>query len=110
MKGRVVFVLKLKPASEETFLRAYDNIRYEVARGVKGHLVDQVCQSPDDPLDWLITSEWETLDHFLEWEKTQEHRDLAKPLRDCFAEAKSLKYVVREETAHGTHLAARRGG
>jgi heme oxygenase (mycobilin-producing) len=110
MKGRVVFVLKLKPGSEEAFLRAYDSIRHEVARGVKGHLVDQVCQSPNDPLDWLITSEWETLDHFLEWEKTQEHRDLAKPLRDCFAEAKSLKYVVREETAHGTSSAARPGG
>ena len=110
MKGRVVFVLKLKPGSEETFLRAYEKIRHEVATGVKGHLVDQVCQSPDDPLAWLITSEWETLDHFLEWEKTQEHRGLAKPMRDCFAEAKSLKYVVREETSQGTSSAARRVG
>ena len=104
MKGRVVFVLRLKPGSEATFLRAYNNIRLDVARGVKGHLVDQVCQSPTDPLDWLITSEWETLDHFLEWEKTPEHRDLARPLRECFAEAKSLKYVVREETAQGLPL------
>jgi heme-degrading monooxygenase HmoA len=106
MKGRVVFVLRLKPGSQETFLQAYNKVRHEVARGVKGHLIDQVCQSPNDPLDWLITSEWETLDHFLEWEKTQEHRDLAKPLRDCFAEAKSLKYVVCEETAHGSPLSA----
>jgi heme-degrading monooxygenase HmoA len=100
MKGRVVFVLHLKPGSEEAFLAAYNGMRDEVATGVKGHLVDQVCQSPNDPLDWLITSEWESLDDFLEWEKTQEHRDLAKPLRDCFAEAKSLKYIVREETGH----------
>jgi len=68
-----------------------------------------VCQSPDNPLDWLITSEWETLDHFLEWEKKQEHHDLAKHLGDCFAEAKSLKYLGREETAHGTPSVARRG-
>jgi len=101
MKGRVVFLLQLKPGSVEAFLRAYNNIRQAVARGVKGHLVDQVCQSPTDPLDWLITSEWETLDHFLEWEKTPEHRNLVKPMRECFAEAKSLKYVVREETGHG---------
>ncbi len=106
MKGRVVFVLRLKPGSQEAFLRAYNNIRHEVAQGVKGHLVDQVCQSPNDPLDWLITSEWETLDHFLEWEKTQEHRDLAKPVRDCFAEAKSLKYVVREETTRESATSA----
>jgi heme-degrading monooxygenase HmoA len=100
MKGRVVFVLRLKPGSQEEFLRAYNNVRHEVAKGVKGHLLDQVCQSPTDPLDWLITSEWQTLDDFLDWEKTPEHRELAKPMRDCFADAKSFKYVVREETAH----------
>ena len=104
MKGRVVFVIRLKPGSQDAFLQAYNKIRHEVARGVKGHLCDQVCQSPNDPLDWLITSEWESLDDFLEWEKTEEHRELARPLRECFAEAKSLKYVVREETANGRSL------
>jgi heme oxygenase (mycobilin-producing) len=98
-KGRVVFTLRLKPGMQEEFLRAYESIRYEVAGGVKGHILDQVCQSPDDPDLWLITSEWESLDDFLAWEATQEHRDLAKPLRDCIAEARSLKYVVREETS-----------
>jgi heme oxygenase (mycobilin-producing) len=64
-------------------------------------VVLRVCRSPSDPLDWLITSEWETLDHFLEWEKTPEHRELVKPMRERFAETKSLKYVVRQETSHG---------
>jgi heme-degrading monooxygenase HmoA len=100
-KGRVVFVLTLKPGAADEFLKAYESIRYEVAQGVKGHLVDQVCRSPDDPDKWLITSEWESLDDFLEWESTEEHRELAKPLRDCFAEARSLKYVVVEETRGG---------
>jgi heme oxygenase (mycobilin-producing) len=97
-KGRIVFVIQLKPGTQEQFLEAYEAIRYEVANGVKGHLVDQVCQSPEDPEKWLITSEWESLDDFLAWESTEEHRELAKPLRDCMAEARSLKYVVREET------------
>lgn len=100
MKGRVVFILKLKPGMSEQFLEAYQGIRHLVAQGVPGHLVDQVCQSPEDPDSWLITSEWESLDQFLEWEVTQEHRDLVKPMRDTFAEARSLKYVVREETGH----------
>jgi len=103
-KGRVVFVLRLKPGTQEAFLNAYEAIRYEVARGVPGHLMDQVCQAPEDPEAWLITSEWETLDHFLDWERTQEHRDLVKPMRDCFAEARSLKYVVREETSAGSSI------
>jgi heme-degrading monooxygenase HmoA len=100
-KGRVVFVIKLKPEMEEQFLQAYESIRYEVARGVKGHIVDQVCRSPQEPDEWLITSEWQSLDDFLEWERTEEHRALAKPLRDCMAEARSLKYVVKAETSAG---------
>ena len=100
MKGRVVFLLRLTPGSEERFLAAYEGIRHNVAQGVKGHLVDQVCRSPEDPDSWLITSEWESLEDFLEWERTQEHRDLVKPMRECFAEARSLKYEVVEETGH----------
>lgn len=101
-KARVVFLLKLQPGSSERFLEAYEGIRHVVANGVKGHLLDQVCQAPDDPDSWVITSEWESLDDFLEWERTEEHRDLVKPMRDCFAEAKSLKYIVQRETSKGS--------
>ena len=100
MKGRVVFLIRLQPGSGDRFLQAYEGIRHVVAEGVKGHLVDQVCRSPDDPDSWLITSEWESLEDFLEWERTEEHRDLVKPMRDCFAEARSLKFEVVEETTH----------
>lgn len=98
--GRVVFMLKLKPGSQQDFLDAYESIRLNVAEGVKGHIMDQVCQDPNDPEGWLITSEWENLEDFLEWEATEEHRDLVKPMRDCFAEARSLKYIVKKETGH----------
>ena len=99
MKGRVVFLIRRKPdVTDEQFLEAYEQIRHEVASGVPGHILDQVCQVPDDPEQWCITSEWETLEHFLEWERTEEHRDLVKPLRECFAEARSLKFEVRAET------------
>lgn len=98
--GRVVFLLKLKPGSQQDFLDAYEGIRHLVSQGVKGHILDQVCRMPDDPDSWLITSEWEDLEDFLAWERTQEHRDLVKPMRDCFAEARSLKYVVHKETGH----------
>jgi len=100
MKGRVVFLIKIKPGLQEEFLQAYEGIRHDVAQGVPGHILDQVCQSPDDPESWLITSEWQTLDQFYAWEATQEHRDLVKPMRECMAEARSLKFEVREETGH----------
>jgi heme-degrading monooxygenase HmoA len=98
MTGRVVFLIRLKPGMQAEFLQAYESIRHLVARGVPGHIVDQVCQFPDDPDRWMITSEWESLEDFLAWERTEEHRELARPLRECMAEATSLKYVVREET------------
>ncbi|WP_395728614.1 antibiotic biosynthesis monooxygenase family protein [Nakamurella sp.] len=97
-RGRVVFVITLKPGSTERFIEAYEQIRHEVARGVTGHLIDQVCQSPDHPDEWLITSEWRTIDDFRAWERSPDHRTVAAPLRACIATARSLQYVVRAET------------
>jgi heme oxygenase (mycobilin-producing) len=96
--ARIVFLVRVPVARTDEFLRAYENIRYEVASGVPGHILDQVCQSPADPEQWLITSEWETLDHFVRWERSPGHRDLAGPMRACMTEAKSIKFVVRKET------------
>jgi heme-degrading monooxygenase HmoA len=99
VKGRVVFLIRLKPdVTGEQFLEAYEAVRYEVASGVKGHLVDQVCQSKEDPREWLVTSEWESIDDFYDWEATEEHRDQARPMRECMEQARSHKFVVREET------------
>jgi heme-degrading monooxygenase HmoA len=96
--GRVVFLLKLKPGMSDQFLEAYEGVRHEIAGGVKGHIVDQVCQSAEDADTWLITSEWESVDDFYAWEATEEHREQARPMRECMAEAQSFKFVVREET------------
>jgi antibiotic biosynthesis monooxygenase (ABM) superfamily enzyme len=100
MKGRVVFHIRLKPGREQDFLKAYEAIRDLVAQGVPGHLCDQICQSIDDPLNWLITSEGDRIESFLEWERLPEHRDLVKPMRDCWEDARSHKFVVRLETGH----------
>jgi heme oxygenase (mycobilin-producing) len=97
-KARVIFLLELKPGTSEQFLEAYERIRHVVAGGVKGHVVDQVCQAADDPDRWVITSEWETLGDFAAWEATDEHRELIAPMRRCFADARSLRYLIRRET------------
>jgi heme-degrading monooxygenase HmoA len=96
-KGRVVFLLRLKPGSAAAFLAAYERIRQDVA-GVEGHIVDQVCRLRGGDNSWLITSEWETLECFLNWERSEAHRELAKPLRECIASAQSMKFDVIEET------------
>jgi pimeloyl-ACP methyl ester carboxylesterase/heme-degrading monooxygenase HmoA len=100
MKGRVVFEIELKPGAEDQFLAAYEQIRHEVAEGVPGHLADQVCRLRDGDGTWLITSEWERLERFIEWERSEAHRELAAPLRACIQSARSLKFDVVAETVN----------
>jgi heme-degrading monooxygenase HmoA len=105
-RARIVFLIRVPEENRERFLAAYERIRYEVAEGVPGHIRDQVCQSTSDPEQWLITSEWESLDDFVAWEQTPGHRELAGPMRACMTEARSIRFVVREETSkHERRLA-----
>jgi heme-degrading monooxygenase HmoA len=97
-RARVVFLIRVPAARTEDFLKAYEQIRYAVAEGVPGHIVDQVCQSPADPEQWLITSEWESLANFEAWEASPDHRTLVKPMRECMSEAKSIRFAVRVQT------------
>lgn len=98
-KGRVVFLIRIPAERTDEFLRAYERIRYQVAEGVPGHLVDQVCRSTTDPEQWLITSEWLSLEHFEDWERGSDHRELVKPMRECMTEARSMRFVVHEQTS-----------
>lgn len=104
-KGRVVFLIRLKPGSTAAFLTAYERIRDDVA-GVDGHIVDQVCRLRDGDDGWLITSEWRSLECFLAWERSAAHRELAKPLRDCIASAQSMKFDVVAQTRSARPTAA----
>ncbi|MCX4094709.1 antibiotic biosynthesis monooxygenase family protein [Nocardia sp. alder85J] len=96
--GRVVFLIRVAPDRERDFLAAYEGIRHLIAQGVPGHVVDQVCRSPADPEQWLITSEWRDLRDFYAWESDPEHRRTVAPLRACFTDGRSMKFVVVAET------------
>jgi heme-degrading monooxygenase HmoA len=97
-RARVVFLIRVPAERASAFLEAYEQIRYQVAEGVEGHLVDQVCQSGSDPEQWLITSEWTSLEAFENWERDPSHRELVRPMRDCMTEAKSIRFRIRNET------------
>jgi heme-degrading monooxygenase HmoA len=99
--ARVVFLIRVAPDSQRAFLDAYEKIRFLVADGVPGHRRDQVCQSSTDPEQWLITSEWESLADFEAWERGNEHRELVAPMRATFTEARSIRFLIRAETARG---------
>ncbi|TDB79149.1 MULTISPECIES: antibiotic biosynthesis monooxygenase [unclassified Micromonospora] len=97
-RARIVFLVRVAQERTEDFLRAYEAVRHLVAEGVPGHLVDQVCRSVTDPEQWLITSEWESLADFEAWERSPEHREQVRPMRECFTDARSLRFVIHAQT------------
>lgn len=94
---RVVLLLDVHDGEQQSFLEAYEQMRYQVS-AVPGHLTDQLCQSTDDPLRWLITSEWEAPEPFLSWLDSAEHREMVRPLSKCVRDTRSLRFTVFRET------------
>jgi len=100
----VLFVLqvRVKPGREQDFLERYEQLAKRVAEGLDGHLLHQLCQHTDEPDRWLVASVWETLDASQEWERSEEHRALTMPLRECWDDAQRAGYEVRVETRRGS--------
>ncbi|TPQ17106.1 SchA/CurD-like domain-containing protein [Streptomyces sporangiiformans] len=94
---RVVLLLDLNDGTQQQFLEAYEQLRNQVA-SVPGHVSDQLCQSIENPSQWLITSEWESAPPFLAWVNSEEHVEVVKPLSRCVRDLKSLRYNILRET------------
>lgn len=94
---RVVLLLDVQDGAQQRFLEAYEQMRFQVS-AVPGHLADQLCQSIEDPSRWLITSEWEAPEPFLNWIDSPEHRAMVRPLSLCVRDTRSLRFTVFKET------------
>ncbi|MBB4899663.1 heme-degrading monooxygenase HmoA [Streptomyces griseostramineus] len=94
---RVILLLDLYEGAQEQFLDAYEHMRNKVA-SVPGHISDQLCQSIENPSQWLITSEWESALPFLAWVNSEEHIELVRPMHSCVRDTRSMRYSVLRET------------
>ncbi|MET9254426.1 SchA/CurD-like domain-containing protein [Streptomyces sp. NPDC003717] len=94
---RVVLMLDVHDGMQQEFLDGYERIRDRVA-AVPGHVSDQLCQSLENPTQWLLTSEWESAAPFLAWVNSDEHLDAVQPLQDCVRDTRSLRYSILRET------------
>ncbi|UUN25108.1 SchA/CurD-like domain-containing protein [Streptomyces sp. FIT100] len=108
---RVVLLLDLHDGAQQRFLQAYEHMRNQVA-SVPGHISDQLCQSIENPSQWLITSEWESAPPFLDWVNSEEHVETVRPLHNCVRDTRSLRFSVLRETGklHTSAEAAQIGG
>ncbi len=94
---RVVLLLDLYDGAQQQFLEAYEQLRNQVA-SVPGHVSDQLCQSIENPSQWLITSEWDSAPPFLAWVNSEEHVEVVKPLHSCVRDTRSLRFNILRET------------
>ncbi|MFF2043534.1 SchA/CurD-like domain-containing protein [Kitasatospora sp. NPDC058170] len=96
---RVMLMLEIKDGAQQRFLDVYEKLRHQVA-SVPGHVSDQLCQSINDPRQWLITSEWKDQETFLEWVDSPAHREMVKPMHGCVSDTfRSLRYSILRETS-----------
>ncbi|MFD5732761.1 antibiotic biosynthesis monooxygenase [Streptomyces sp. 2333.5] len=101
---RVVLLLDLHEGAQQRFMEAYEHLRNQVA-SVPGHINDQLCQSIENPSQWLITSEWESAPPFLAWVNSEEHVKMVQPLHSCVRDTRSLRFSVLRETSNIASLA-----
>lgn len=94
---RVILLLDLYEGAQEQFLDAYEHMRNKVA-SIPGHISDQLCQSIENPSQWLITSEWESAPQFLAWVNSEEHVETVRPMHDCVRDTRSMRYSILRET------------
>ncbi|SEQ13409.1 SchA/CurD-like domain-containing protein [Streptomyces radiopugnans] len=106
---RVILLLDIHDGAQQEFLDAYEHMRNQVA-SVPGHLSDQLCQSIENPSQWLITSEWESAPPFLAWVNSEEHLETVRPLHSCVRDTRSLRFSVLRETFGGGAGAAAPAG
>jgi heme-degrading monooxygenase HmoA len=102
VKARFLVTVRLKPGAEQRFLDLYAAMHRRVQEGVPGHIVHQLCRSLDDPLRWIITSEFESVDDWRMWDESSDHREIVRSFRECFEEGSSVAYEVQLESRHAT--------
>ncbi|MFD3697037.1 SchA/CurD-like domain-containing protein [Streptomyces sp. NPDC058646] len=103
---RVVLLMDLHEGAQQRFFEAYEQLRHDIA-SVPGHISDQLCQSFENPSQWLITSEWESAPQYLAWVNSEHHAEQVKPLGACARAMRPLKFTVLRETGRGYDQAAR---
>ncbi|PZG84151.1 TcmI family type II polyketide cyclase [Streptomyces sp. NTH33] len=104
---RVVLLVDVCDGAQQQFLEAYEQMGKQVA-SVPGHVSDQLCQSIENPSQWLITSEWESAPPFLAWVNSEEHVRMVEPMHSCIRDTRSLRFHIVRETGGEKAAAGRR--
>ncbi|GAA4934289.1 SchA/CurD-like domain-containing protein [Streptomyces coeruleoprunus] len=106
---RVLLLVDLHEGAQQRFLDAYEHMRRHVA-SVPGHISDQLCQSMENPSQWLIASEWASAPPFLAWINSEDHIETVRPMQSCVRDLRSMRYHIVRETGSALPLTADTAG
>ena len=84
MAIRVMVFAKIKPGVEKDFEAAYAEVTQKV-KGTPGHIRDELLRRTDQADSYVLLSEWESKEKFLEWEDDPVHRQTTTPMRPHWA-------------------------
>jgi heme-degrading monooxygenase HmoA len=94
---RILLFARVGQDGEQRFLDAYESIRHRVA-AAEGHVAEQLCQAADNPLEWLITSEWESAEQYATWANARGFDELSDPITSTTVERLHRRFLVRRST------------
>jgi heme-degrading monooxygenase HmoA len=77
---------KIKPGQQEAFEAAYAEVTRKV-KGTPGHVRDELLHRTDQAESYVLLSEWESQEKFLEWVDAPIHRNTTTPMRPYWAGA-----------------------
>lgn len=80
MAVRVMVFAKIKAGEEKAFEAAFAEVTRQV-KGTPGHRRDELLRNTKDPHSYVLLSEWESREKFLEWEDAPIHRQTTSPMR-----------------------------
>lgn len=80
MPARVMVFAQICPDDRRAFEEAYAKVSATVA-GTPGHVRDELLRSEDDLGAYVLLSEWESREAFLDWEDAPIHRQATTPMR-----------------------------
>jgi len=86
MAIRVMVFAKIKEGEQEQFEAAYAEVTRKV-KGTPGHRRDELLRNTREPGSYVLLSEWDSKERFLEWEDDPIHKQTTTPMRPHWAGA-----------------------
>ena len=78
---RATLNMRVKEGRERDFEEAWRKIAESVRRA-PGNVRQALLRDPEDPRNFVVTSDWESRDAFTQFERSPEQDDLTAPLRE----------------------------